>query len=97
MTAGESRGGALRLMLITASPEVALEAEGAGVDRIFVDLEMLGKRERQPNKNTVISGHTLDDVAAVSRVLTTADLLVRVNPLHDGTAGEVEGAADLGA
>lgn len=87
----------LRLMLITASPEVAREAERAGVNRIFVDLEVIGKRERQRNRDTVISGHTLEDVAAVSRVLETAELLVRVNPLHPGTADEVNRAIDLGA
>src|SRR5712671_205366 len=87
----------LHLMLITASPEVARAAEAAGVDRIFVDLEMHGKRERQQGRDSVISNHTMDDVAAVRRVLTRSQLLVRVNPLHDGTAAEVDRAVALGA
>jgi len=87
----------LRFMLITASPERAAEAERAGVDRIFVDLETLGKRERQAGRSTVISGHTLEDAARVRKVLGSSALLVRVNPLHEGTAAEVEGAIGAGA
>jgi 2-keto-3-deoxy-L-rhamnonate aldolase RhmA len=90
-------GNGLQLMLITSSPEVAREAEQAGVDRIFVDLEVNGKQERQKNRNTVISGHTLEDVGAVSRVLEKAQLLVRVNPLHSRTLEEVDRAIGLGA
>lgn len=87
----------LTLMLITASAERAAEAERAGVDRIFVDLEILGKRERQGGLDTVISGHALEDAAGVGKALRTADLLVRVNPLHPGTRTEVEGALAAGA
>ena len=39
----------LELMYITNSPEVALIAEKNGVDRIWIDLETLGKEERQKN------------------------------------------------
>lgn len=37
----------LKLMYITNSPEVASIADGAGVDRIFIDLEQYGKEKRQ--------------------------------------------------
>jgi len=84
-------------MLITPSPERAAEAERAGVDRLFVDLEILGKRERQAGRSTVISGHTLEDAAGLRRVLRRAELLVRINPLHEGSAGEIEGALQAGA
>ena len=40
---------ALELMYITNSPAVALIAEKNGVDRIWIDLETLGKEERQKN------------------------------------------------
>ena len=86
----------LRLVLITASPGRAVEAEAAGVDRIFVDLEILGKRERQVGRDTVISGHTLADAARVRKALRRAAMLVRLNPFHDGTAAEVEGALGAG-
>ena len=37
---------ALKLMYITNRPDVALIAEKYGVDRIWIDLETLGKEER---------------------------------------------------
>ena len=37
----------LKLMYITNRPDVALIAEQNGVDRIFVDMEYIGKAERQ--------------------------------------------------
>lgn len=76
---------ALKLMYITNRPEIAQIAETAGVDRIFVDLEYIGKAERQGGMDTVQSHHTLDDVKRISEAITTAELLVRVNPIHDAT------------
>ncbi len=75
----------LNLMYITNNPDVALVAENAGVDRIFVDLEYIGKSARQGGMDTVQSHHTLDDVARIRKALTKSELLVRVNPIHDAT------------
>jgi len=75
----------IKLMYITNRPEVALIAEKAGVDRIFVDLEYIGKEFRQGGMDTVKSKHTLDDVKTIRDVLTKAELLVRVNPIHSET------------
>ena len=76
---------ALKLMYITNRPEIAQIAETAGVDRIFVDLEYIGKSDRQGGMDTVQSRHTLDDVKRISEALTSAEVLVRVNPIHDAT------------
>lgn len=76
----------LKLMYITNKPEIATIAQSVGVDRIFVDLEYIGKAERQYGLDTVISHHTIEDVAALRSVVTTAELMVRVNPIHDATA-----------
>lgn len=76
---------ALKLMYITNRPEIAQIAEMAGVDRIFIDLEYIGKADRQGGMDTVQSCHTLDDVKRVSEAITTAELLVRINPIHDAT------------
>jgi 2-keto-3-deoxy-L-rhamnonate aldolase RhmA len=86
-----------RFILITASPEIAEEAERAGIDRILVDLEMLGKKERQAGRDSVVSGHHLRDVAVIRQVLRHAELVVRVNPLHSETNAEVDGAVRGGA
>lgn len=48
-------GTMLKLMYITNDPDVAMIAQKAGIDRIWVDLETLGKEERQKGFNTVKS------------------------------------------
>ncbi|MGM9643637.1 MAG: aldolase/citrate lyase family protein [Eubacteriales bacterium] len=87
---------ALKLMYITNRPEIAQIAETAGVDRIFVDLEYIGKAERQGGMDTVQSRHTLDDVKVISDAITTAELLVRVNPIHDATDEYVSSEEEIG-
>ncbi len=87
----------LKLMYITKSPEIARIAEDAGTDIIFVDLEKIGKELRQPGMNTVKSDHTVKDAARVRRVLKKAELLVRINPVHDGTEDEIRSVIDAGA
>ncbi len=73
---------ALKLMYITNRPDVAQIAESAGVDRIFVDLEYIGKAIRQGGMDTVQNHHTIDDVIRVREAIEQAELLVRVNPIH---------------
>lgn len=75
----------LKLMYITNRPDVALIAEEAGVDRIFIDMEYIGKAKRQGGMDSVQNHHTVEDVKNIRSVLTKADLLVRVNPMHDAT------------
>lgn len=80
----------LTLMYITNNPDVALIAEKYGVDRVWVDLETIGKKERQGGINSVISNHTIEDVSKIAKVLSTSELLVRVNPWHEGSVTEIE-------
>ncbi len=87
----------LDLMYITNNPEVALIAEKYGVSRVWVDLETLGKEERQKNMNTVKSHHTIADVEAISRVLTKAEMQVRVNPWNENSVEEIEAVISAGA
>lgn len=77
----------IKLMYITNRPTIAKIAESAGVDRIFVDMESLGKQERQGGMDTVQSHHTFEDVANIRASLTSAELLVRCNPLHEACPG----------
>lgn len=87
----------LNLMYITNDPAVAVIAEKNGVERVWVDLEMRGKAERQFGRNTVLSRHTVSDVARLSRVLTKSELLVRVNPLDSDSEREIEQVLEAGA
>jgi len=76
---------ALKLMYITNKPEVATIAENSGVDRIFIDMEYIGKEARQGGMNTVQNHHTIEDIKAIRDVIKKAELLVRCNPIHYGT------------
>ena len=93
----------LKLMYITNRTEIARMAEKAGVDRIFVDMEYIGKDIRQGGMNTVQNHHTVEDVKRMRKILTSADLLVRCNPIHDATdeycssQDEIEEIIDAGA
>ncbi|MFR5541526.1 MAG: aldolase/citrate lyase family protein, partial [Barnesiella sp.] len=87
----------LKLMYITNRPEIAGIAEEAGVDRIFVDLETIGKQERQGGMDTVQSTHTLDDVSTIKKAIRSAKLLVRCNPIHPGSGQEIETIIQNGA
>lgn len=85
------------LMLITNSPVTAAHAIASAVDLVFVDLEIKGKHARQGTRSTVISGHSLDDVAAVRAVVPPRRLLVRLNPWDDESPREVEDVIARGA
>ena len=87
----------IKLMYITNDPRIAALADGAGVDRIFVDLESVGKQLRQGGMNTVQSDHTLADIRAVRPAVKRAELLVRVNPIYDWSREEIDTAIDAGA
>ena len=80
---------ALKLMYITNNSDVALIAEKYGVDRIWIDLETLGKEERQHNMNTVKSKHSIEDIKRIKPLLTKSDMLVRINPWNDNSEREI--------
>lgn len=87
----------LELIQITNDPAFAQRCDALGGFRLFVDLERLGKAERQAGRDTFISAHRLEDVARIRAVLRNSRLMVRVNPLHEGTPGEVDAALAAGA
>ena len=86
----------LRLLYITNNKEVAKIAERAGVDWIFVDLEIKGKEERQKNRNTVISAHTIEDVKNIREVIDKSKLLVRINPIGEWSKKEIDDVIEIG-
>lgn len=81
-------------MLITNQPDLAKSAVNAGVDRIFIDLEILGKKERQGHLDTLISAHSMNDVPKVRAAIPNSELLVRLNPPHKGSGDEIEQALE---
>jgi len=78
----------LKLMYITNHPIVAKIADKNGVDIIFIDLETLGKEERQPG-DTVKSNHKISDIPIIKKELTNSKLMVRVNPINPNSKQEI--------
>lgn len=86
----------LKLFYITNDPKVALIAEKHGVDRIWVDLETLGKAERQPG-NSVKSDHQINDIKVIKPLLTRSEMLVRVQPWNENSEEEINEVVSAGA
>ena len=86
----------LQLTILAADPQSAIDAQVAGIDRIFYDLEYIGKESRQHGRNTVKSTNKIDDIPAVRKVLDESQLLVRTNPIHANTEYEIEKAIEYG-
>lgn len=93
----------LQLMYITNRPEVANIAEVSGVDRIFVDMEYIGKDLRQGGMDTVQNRHSFSDIKNIRSIVSKSKVQVRINPIHDAgsqccnTEDEVQKAIDSGA
>lgn len=85
------------LMYITDRTDVAAVAESVGVDRIFVDMEYIGKDERQAGMDTVKSYHTIEDVKRIRSVITKSELMVRVNPMNDRSKDFIGSEAEINA
>jgi hypothetical protein len=68
-----------------------------GINRIFIDLEINGKKERQGHLDTVISSHSLDDIKNIKPILKNSELLVRVNPIYENSVYEINKSMENGA
>jgi len=87
----------IELIQITNDPAFARRCDELEGMRILVDLERLGKAERQAGRDTFISSHTVADVRVVRQVVRRSTLMVRVNPLHADTHHEVDAVLSQGA
>lgn len=86
-----------RFFVFTADAAVASAAVSHGVQRIVIDLEVHGKAERQAGRNTVISHHTPEAVTILRPIVPPGALVVRVNPLWQGSADEIDDVVTRGA
>ena len=82
---------------ITNDPDLARRCDALPGMRLFVDLERHGKAARQTGRNTFISTHQPEDVGRIKAQLQRSQLMVRVNPLHEGTAVELATVLAQGA
>ncbi|KIE18173.1 aldolase [Smithella sp. SC_K08D17] len=87
----------MEFIYITNDKDLARYAQYSDVDRIMIDLETIGKIERQGHLNTVISEHSLNDINLVRNVLHNSKLQVRVNPMYPGSEIEINEVISRGA
>ena len=93
----------LKLMYISNRPEIAEIVENAGVERIFIDMEYIGKAVRQGGMDTVQCHHTIEDIRAIKNVLIKSQIMTRCNPIHETTSEyssskeEIDEAIEAGA
>lgn len=84
-------------MYITNDPQV-VNIVSRYVDRIFIDLETLGKADRQQGMNTVQSQHCVSDISQIKGILSKdVELLVRCNPMNEGLQKEIDAIVEHGA
>lgn len=84
-------------MYVTNSPMVAQIAQKYGVDRIWIDLETIGKQERQGHINSVKSNHSISDIKNIKPILSSSEMLVRINPLYENSKKEIDEVINAGA
>ena len=87
----------MTLLMIVNDTEIARFAYESGVHRLFVDLEYMNKDVRQKGLDTWKSRQTMQDVTRIREAVPEAHLLVRINPLHEGTANELNDVLARGA
>lgn len=84
-------------LMILNDPEIAEFVTQRHYIRPMVDLEKIGKEDRQGHLNTWKSSHSMEDVTRVREAAPEAELIVRVNPLHTGSSLELDEVIARGA
>ena len=87
----------LRLYMITNDPKIAQYISQVEDVWPFVDLEYIGKSDRQGHVDSWKSHHTRKDVTRVREAVENGRILVRINPLHDGSKQEIDDVIARGA
>lgn len=87
----------LSLIYITGDANVAEFVTANGADLVMVDLETMGKHERQKGRNTWISNHTVADVEEVVSTIGSESVIVRTDPPSDGLGKQVADCKAVGA
>ncbi len=87
----------MKLMLVTSDLENIKQAQSAGIDRVFFDLEYINKRERQHGRNTLILHNDIEELPAIRKACTKSELVVRVNALYPHSKQEIDKAIEYGA
>jgi len=80
----------MKKFLITNEELKAKLAVANGVDYIFVDMETLGKEERQSGRGAVFNKHNINDVKNITSCVPQQNSLIRVNPINPNSEKEIQ-------
>ena len=87
----------LKKIFFSGDVQEALFAESSGVERIMIDLEVLGKEERQGDLDTRKTKLNPNAIKPMSEALSRSKLMVRVNPINKNSLNEIDFAIMNGA
>ena len=87
----------MKFLMITNNPKIAKYITNNGVDRLFIDLEKLGKNIRQGHLDTWKSNHSFDDIRIIRKEIKGKKILVRLNPWNNNSLNEINIAIEYGA
>jgi len=80
----------INLFYITNNINEAKIVDELDIDWIFIDLEIIGKKDRQVGRNTVLSDHSLNDVKKIKSKIKNTKILVRCNPIGEWSENEFD-------
>lgn len=87
----------MNFLIIEKEVERALKFEKIGIETIFIDLEQLGKQERQGHVDSVKSKHKLSDIVKIKASLKKSEILVRIDPINPNTKKQIDDVILAGA
>ncbi len=87
----------MQYLMITNNPKIGKYIIQNGVDRVFIDLEKLGKDIRQSHLDSWKSNHSFEDILSMRNVINGKRILVRLNPWNNNSLNEINIAIEYGA
>ena len=87
----------INLFYITNNIIEAKIVDNLDIDWIFVDLETIGKEERQVGRNTVLSEHSINDICKINSKVNNTKILVRCNPIGEWSKNEFDEINAIGS
>lgn len=87
----------INLFYITNNIIEAKIVDDLDIDWIFIDLETIGKKERQIGRDTVLSNHSITDIGRIRSKINNTKILVRCNPIGEWSKSEFEVINSMGS
>lgn len=87
----------MKFLVIENNLEKVKKLDDIFIDYIFIDLERVGKIERQGHIDSVKSFHSIEDIGPIKRRLINSKILVRVDPINPNSKTQIDEIIKVGA